>query len=267
MNNRTYKVSFFYLILLMVLLFFVSEFAKRAEMQNLYTYTQFQEDIESGIVERAVIIQNEAAPTGVVELIRVSGTTAKVNVPDTAEAGRLLQEAGIPVAYDNVRGQGWLQSLGVPLLVAVVVVFAMMMLMNRQSGGGNSRMMDFGRSRARMTTQEQIHTTFKDVAGLQEEKEDLREIVDFLKMPQKYIKVGARIPKGVLLEGPPGTGKTLLAKAVAGEAGVPFFSISGSDFVEMFVGVGASRVRDLFADAIRNHPCICLLYTSPSPRD
>jgi len=228
-------------------------------MQNLYTYTQFQEDIESGIVERAVIIQNEAAPTGVVELIRVSGTTAKVNVPDTAEAGRLLQEAGIPVAYDNVRGQGWLQSLGVPLLVAVVVVFAMMMLMNRQSGGGNSRMMDFGRSRARMTTQEQIHTTFKDVAGLQEEKEDLREIVDFLKMPQKYIKVGARIPKGVLLEGPPGTGKTLLAKAVAGEAGVPFFSISGSDFVEMFVGVGASRVRDLFADAIRNHPCIVFI--------
>ena len=259
MNNRTYKVSFFYLILLMVLLFFVSEFAKRAEMQNLYTYTQFQEDIESGLVERAVIIQNEAAPTGVVELIRVSGTTAKVNVPDTAEAGRLLQEAGIPVAYDNVRGQGWLQSLGVPLLVAVVVVFAMMMLMNRQSGGGNSRMMDFGRSRARMTTQEQIHTTFKDVAGLQEEKEDLREIVDFLKMPQKYIKVGARIPKGVLLEGPPGTGKTLLAKAVAGEAGVPFFSISGSDFVEMFVGVGASRVRDLFADAIRNHPCIVFI--------
>ena len=206
-----------------------------------------------------MIIQNEAAPTGVVELIRVSGTTAKVNVPDTAEAGRLLQEAGIPVAYDNVRGQGWLQSLGVPLLVAVVVVFAMMMLMNRQSGGGNSRMMDFGRSRARMTTQEQIHTTFKDVAGLQEEKEDLREIVDFLKMPQKYIKVGARIPKGVLLEGPPGTGKTLLAKAVAGEAGVPFFSISGSDFVEMFVGVGASRVRDLFADAIRNHPCIVFI--------
>ncbi len=259
MNNRTYKVSFFYLILLMVLLFFVSEFAKRAEMQNLYTYTQFQEDIESGIVERAVIIQNEAAPTGVVELIRVSGTTAKVNVPDTAEAGRLLQEAGIPVAYDNVRGQGWLQSLGVPLLVAVVVVFAMMMLMNRQSGGGNSRMMDFGRSRARMTTQEQMHTTFNDVEVLLGEKEDLREIVDFLKMPQKYIKVGARIPKGVLLEGPPGTGKTLLAKAVAGEAGVPFFSISGSDFVEMFVGVGASRVRDLFADAIRNHPCIVFI--------
>jgi cell division protease FtsH len=242
-----------------MLLFFVAEFAKRAEMQNLYTYTQFQEDVQSGKVERAVITQNETAPTGIVELVKADGTVVKVNVPDTVEAGKLLQKAGVPVAYDNVRNQSWLQSLGIPLLVAVVVVFAMMMLMNRQAGGGNNRMMDFGRSRAKMTTQEQIHTTFKDVAGLQEEKEDLREIVDFLKMPQKYIKVGARIPKGVLLEGPPGTGKTLLAKAVAGEAGVPFFSISGSDFVEMFVGVGASRVRDLFADAKRNHPCIVFI--------
>ncbi|MCI8558022.1 MAG: ATP-dependent zinc metalloprotease FtsH [Lachnospiraceae bacterium] len=259
MNNRQYRVSFFYLILLAMLLFFVAEFAKRAEMQNLYTYTQFQEDVQSGKVERAVITQNETAPTGIVELVKADGTVVKVNVPDTVEAGKLLQKAGVPVAYDNVRNQSWLQSLGIPLLVAVVVVFAMMMLMNRQAGGGNNRMMDFGRSRAKMTTQEQIHTTFKDVAGLQEEKEDLREIVDFLKMPQKYIKVGARIPKGVLLEGPPGTGKTLLAKAVAGEAGVPFFSISGSDFVEMFVGVGASRVRDLFADAKRNHPCIVFI--------
>ena len=259
MNSRQYRVSFFYLILLMMLLFFVSEFAKRAEMQNLYPYTRFQEDVQSGKVEQAVITQNETVPTGIVELIKKDGTTAKVNVPDTVEAGKLLEKAEVSVSYDNVRGQSWFQSLGVPLLVAVVVVFAMMLLMNRQAGGGNSRMMDFGRSRAKMTTQEQIHTTFKDVAGLQEEKEELREIVDFLKMPQKYIKVGARIPKGVLLEGPPGTGKTLLAKAVAGEAGVPFFSISGSDFVEMFVGVGASRVRDLFADAKRNHPCIVFI--------
>jgi cell division protease FtsH len=259
LNNRQYRVSFFYLILLAMLLFFVAEFAKRAEMQNLYTYTQFEEDVKSGQVAHAVITQNETAPTGIVELVKTDGTASKVNVPDTVEAGKLLQKAGVSVAYDNVRGQSWLQSLGIPLLVAVVVVFAMMMLMNRQAGGGNNRMMDFGRSRAKMTTQEQIHTTFKDVAGLQEEKEDLREIVDFLKMPQKYIKVGARIPKGVLLEGPPGTGKTLLAKAVAGEAGVPFFSISGSDFVEMFVGVGASRVRDLFADAKRNHPCIVFI--------
>lgn len=259
MNNRQYRASFFYLLLLAMLLFFVSEFARRTEMQNLYTYTQFEEDVQSGKVVQAVITQNAAAPTGTVELTKTDGTTEKVNVPDTVEAGRLLRQAEIPVAYDNVRSQSWLQSLGIPLLVAVVVVFAMMMLMNRQAGGGNNRMMDFGRSRAKMTTQEQIHTTFKDVAGLQEEKEDLREIVDFLKMPQKYIKVGARIPKGVLLEGPPGTGKTLLAKAVAGEAGVPFFSISGSDFVEMFVGVGASRVRDLFADAKRNHPCIVFI--------
>ena len=259
MNSRQYRVTFFYLIILAMLLFFLSEFAKRSEMQNLYTYTQFQEDVEKGDVERAVIIQNQTAPTGIVELVKKNGSAVKVNVPDTVEAGRLLQKAGVMVAYDNVRSQSWVQSLGIPLLVAVVVVFAMMMLMNRQAGGGNSRMMDFGKSRARMTTQEQIHTTFKDVAGLQEEKEELKEIVDFLKMPQKYIQVGARIPKGVLLEGPPGTGKTLLAKAVAGEAGVPFFSISGSDFVEMFVGVGASRVRDLFADAKRNHPCIVFI--------
>ncbi len=259
MNSRTYRISFFYLLMLLVLLFFLSEFAKRTEMQNLYTYNQFQEDVESGNVEKAVITQNQTAPTGTVELVKKDGSTAKVNVPDTVEAGRLLTKAGAFVAYDNVRSQSWIQSLGMPLLVAVVVVFVMMMFMNRQSGGGSNRMMDFGRSRAKLTTQEQIHTTFKDVAGLQEEKEDLREIVDFLKMPQKYIKVGARIPKGVLLEGPPGTGKTLLAKAVAGEAGVPFFSISGSDFVEMFVGVGASRVRDLFSDAKRNHPCIVFI--------
>lgn len=228
-------------------------------MQNLYPYTQFQEDVETGNVERAVITQNQTAPTGIIELVKKDGTVVKVNVPDTVEAGKLLQKADVPVAYDNVRSQNWLQSLGIPLLVAVVVVFVMMMFMNRQAGGGNSRMMDFGKSRAKMTTQEQIHTTFKNVAGLQEEKEDLKEIVDFLKMPQKYIKVGARIPKGVLLEGPPGTGKTLLAKAVAGEAGVPFFSISGSDFVEMFVGVGASRVRDLFKQALENAPCIVFI--------
>lgn len=156
MNNRQYRVSFFYLILLAMLLFFVAEFAKRAEMQNLYTYTQFQEDVQSGKVERAVITQNETAPTGIVELVKADGTVVKVNVPDTVEAGKLLQKAGVPVAYDNVRNQSWLQSLGIPLLVAVVVVFAMMMLMNRQAGGGNNRMMDFGRSRAKMTTQDRF---------------------------------------------------------------------------------------------------------------
>lgn len=187
------------------------------------------------------------------------GSRQNVNVPDTVQARDLLLKADINVAFSSVKGEGWLSTIGVPLLVAVVTVSLMMMMMNRQNAGGGGKMMDFGKSRARMTTQEQIHTTFKNVAGLQEEKEDLREIVDFLKLPEKYVRVGARIPKGVLLEGPPGTGKTLLAKAVAGEAGVPFFSISGSDFVEMFVGVGASRVRDLFADAKRNCPCIVFI--------
>src|SRR5699024_10896311 len=187
------------------------------------------------------------------------GSERQVNVPDTIEARDLLQNNQVSVSFREVREQNLFGAVGISLLAAVVTVVLMMMFLNRQNGGGGGKMMDFGRSRARMTTQEQMHTTFKDVAGLQEEKEELREIVDFLKLPQKYVRVGARIPKGVLLEGPPGTGKTLLAKAVAGEAGVPFFTISGSDFVEMFVGVGASRVRDLFEDAKKNAPCIIFI--------
>ena len=208
---------------------------------------------------RAVVSQDKATPTGTVTLTMKSGGTRKIHVPDTVEAREVMEAAGVSVSFMQVKDTDWMTSLGAHLLITIVVVFFMVMMMNRQSGGGNGRMMDFGKSRARMTTQEQIHTSFKNVAGLREEKEELREIVDFLKTPQKFVRVGARIPKGVLLEGPPGTGKTLLAKAVAGEAGVPFFSISGSDFVEMFVGVGASRVRDLFADAKRNHPCIVFI--------
>ncbi len=259
MNNRQFRVSIFYLILFVMIGFLLTDFAKRLEMENLYTYSQFKDDVASGEVISAVISQSEATPTGTVKLTMKNGSKPNVNVPDTVEARDILQSQGVPVSFAEVKEANWMTSLGVPLLVSVVVVFVMVMIMNRQAGGGNGKMMDFGRSRAKMTTQEQINTTFKDVAGLQEEKEELREIVDFLKTPQKYTRVGARIPKGVLLEGPPGTGKTLLAKAVAGEAGVPFFSISGSDFVEMFVGVGASRVRDLFADAKRNNPCIVFI--------
>lgn len=259
MNNRQFRVSIFYLILFVMIGFLLTDFAKRLEMENLYTYTQFKEDVANGQVVNAVISQSEATPTGTVKLTMKDGSKPNVNVPDTVEARDILQAGGVPVSFAEVKDTNWMTSLGVPLLVAVVVVFVMVMIMNRQAGGGNGKMMDFGRSRAKMTTQEQINTAFKDVAGLQEEKEELREIVDFLRTPQKYTRVGARIPKGVLLEGPPGTGKTLLAKAVAGEAGVPFFSISGSDFVEMFVGVGASRVRDLFADAKRNNPCIVFI--------
>ncbi|HIT66939.1 MAG TPA: ATP-dependent zinc metalloprotease FtsH [Candidatus Merdisoma merdipullorum] len=245
-------------ILMIVILFFVQWIANM-DMENTYTYEQFEAAVEGGQVVSAVVEQSETAPTGTLHLTLTDGGEREVNVPDTVEAGNFLREYGASVTFQEVRESGLFSSIGISLLVAVATVFLMMMFLNRQNGNGGGKMMDFGRSRARMTTQEQIHTTFKDVAGLQEEKEDLREIVDFLKLPQKYVRVGARIPKGVLLEGPPGTGKTLLAKAVAGEAGVPFFSISGSDFVEMFVGVGASRVRDLFADAKRNHPCIVFI--------
>ena len=259
MNNRQFRVSGLSMVILMIVILFFVQWIANMDMENTYTYEQFEAAVEGGQVVSAIVEQSETAPTGTLHLTLTDGGEREVNVPDTVEAGNFLREYGASVTFQEVRESGLFSSIGISLLVAVATVFLMMMFLNRQNGNGGGKMMDFGRSRARMTTQEQIHTTFKDVAGLQEEKEDLREIVDFLKLPQKYVRVGARIPKGVLLEGPPGTGKTFLAKAVAGEAGVPFFSISGSDFVEMFVGVGASRVRDLFADAKRNHPCIVFI--------
>jgi cell division protease FtsH len=259
LNSRQFRVSGLSMLLLMIALLFFARWIANMDMGNVYTYDQFETDVENGQVVSAVIQQSEAVPTGTVRLTMKDGAERQINVPDTVEARELLQQNGAVVSFTQVRGESLFGSVGISLLVSVAVVAVMMIFLNRQNGGSGGKMMDFGRSRARMTTQEQIHTTFKDVAGLQEEKEELKEIVDFLKLPEKYVRVGARIPKGVLLEGPPGTGKTLLAKAVAGEAGVPFFSISGSDFVEMFVGVGASRVRDLFADAKRNHPCIVFI--------
>ena len=231
MNNRQFRISGAYLVFLALLIYLFSTYVRRMDMENLYTYQQFETAVENGEVVSAVISQSEATPTGTVRLTMKDGSRQDVNVADTTEARELLESRDVAVAFAAVSTNNWMTSLGAPLLAAVVAVVVMMILMNRQAnGGGGGKMMDFGRSRARMTTQEQINTTFKNVAGLQEEKEELREIVDFLKLPQKYTQVGARIPKGVLLEGPPGTGKTLLAKAVAGEAGVPFFSISGSDF-------------------------------------
>ena len=261
MNNRQFRISGTYFVFLALLLIICGSYMRKMSMENLYTYEQFRTVVEDGGVVSAVVTQSEATPTGTVQLTLKDGSRQDVNVPDTTEARDLLEQYQVSVAFASVSTNDWLTSIGSPILAAVVAVVVVMLLMNRQAngGGGGGKMMDFGRSRARMTTQEQINTTFKNVAGLQEEKEELREIVDFLKLPQKYTQVGARIPKGVLLEGPPGTGKTLLAKAVAGEAGVPFFSISGSDFVEMFVGVGASRVRDLFADSKKNSPCIVFI--------
>lgn len=225
------------------------------------TYTQFVQEVESDNVADLTISQNKTAPTGVVTItLKDSGAVRRVYVSDVNEIQDMLEKEGVSnYRLLNVHEDTWMTTILLPVLITMAGVFLLFMLMNRQNGGGNAKAMNFGKSRAKMSSPDEQKVTFAQVAGLREEKEELEEIVDFLKAPKKYIQVGARIPKGVLLEGPPGTGKTLLAKAVAGEAGVPFFSISGSDFVEMFVGVGASRVRDLFEDAKKNAPCIVFI--------
>ena len=228
--------------------------------QQEMTYTSFVSAVQGKNVSDVYINQNSAVPTGTVSVtLKDDGNTRKVNVSDVEQVEKLLTENQVEYRLSDVPKDSMLTTVVVPMLITLGGVFLIFFLMSRQNGGGNSKAMNFGKSRAKMSTKNEIKVTFRDVAGLREEKEELEEIVDFLKDPKKYIQVGARIPKGVLLEGPPGTGKTLLAKAVAGEAGVPFFSISGSDFVEMFVGVGASRVRDLFQDAKKNAPCIIFI--------
>ena len=226
---------------------------------SAYTYHDFQSDFEQGQVEQVVIRQNEATPTGVLRVFLKGDVKKTVNVSDVNEVQELLKtDASVEwVLQDVPRGDG-LSTVLIPTALSMGTILFMFVIMNRQNGA-NAKAMNFGKSRAKMSSESENKVTFSQVAGLREEKEELEQIVDFLKEPEKYIQVGARIPKGVLLEGPPGTGKTLLAKAVAGEAGVPFFTISGSDFVEMFVGVGASRVRDLFEDAKKNAPCIVFI--------
>ena len=212
-------------------------------------------------VVAVTIQQNREIPTGVLRITLKNEQSVKLNVSDVNDAQQLMEKYDFDsYVMRNVPSENWLTSL-LPLLVVFAAMFILFMMMNNQNAGagGNSKMMNFGKSRAKMSTDENKKVTFDNVAGLREEKEELEEIVDFLRSPRKYTKLGARIPKGVLLVGPPGTGKTLLAKAIAGEAGVPFFSISGSDFVEMFVGVGASRVRDLFEEAKKNAPCIVFI--------
>ncbi len=223
-------------------------------------YTDFVTMVEDKNVTDVYIDLNSAVPTGTVSfMLKDEEGTRVVNVSDVEEVKDLLDENDVKYSLSAIPEESILTAVLLPLLITLGGVFLIFWLMNRQNGGANAKAMSFGKSRARMAGQDEIKVTFADVAGLKEEKEELVEIVDFLKSPKKYVQLGARIPKGVLLEGPPGTGKTLLAKAVAGEAGVPFFSISGSDFVEMFVGVGASRVRDLFQDAKRNSPCIVFI--------
>ena len=246
------------LVLMVAGLFYLGE---KLQTQNNYSYKELEQDLENHQVSEAVIHQNQQTPTGQLIVVLTNGRNKDMYIDDVKEVRQMLENANVSYQMTDVPKESKLISVGVPIASLGVMVILLFMLMGRNAGssGGGSKMMNFGKSRAQMTTTSGKRFTFRDVAGLQEEKEDLKEIVDFLKNPDKYNKVGARIPKGVLLVGPPGTGKTLMAKAVAGEAGVPFFSISGSDFVEMFVGVGASRVRDLFEEGKRHSPCIIFI--------
>ena len=248
-----------YFIVILILLLVTVWVSTIQEKEDSYTKGEFIAQLEEGEVINVEIHPNTQVPTGSIDVYLKGGYVRTLYVSDVVEIQELLAGYNIDPVVDDVPQENWFLSDMLPVLLIVIFGVFMFVMMNAQnannSGGG--KMMNFGKSRARLSTGGEI--TLKDVAGLQEEKEDMEEIVDFLKDPGKYTKVGARIPKGVLLEGAPGTGKTMLAKAIAGEAKVPFFSISGSDFVEMFVGVGASRVRDLFADAKKNSPCIVFI--------
>lgn len=262
MNNKGKASGFgiyaIAVVIIAVLYLLMSRFGSQT---SDYTYDAFVKDVDSGSVTSVVIKQNAEVPTGVL-YVSFSGSKEQkmLNVSDVNDIQSMLTKKNISYDLRDVSRQSvWITTV-LPIGISLFVIIFLFAMMTRQGGGGgNAKMMNFGKSRAKLMTNDQNHVTFNDVAGLDEEKEELAEIVDFLKNPVKYTMLGARIPKGVILTGPPGTGKTLLAKAIAGEAGVPFFSISGSDFVEMFVGVGASRVRDLFEEAKKNAPCIVFI--------
>jgi len=262
--RRQLKGYGFYIIILGIILvaMLLSDSLNNTGTQN-YEYNNFLKDLENNTVEKVDLFQNQEVPSGKVTVTFNDGKKEQFNVTDVNSVTELLFSSNnLKYTIHDISKPNWFLTSVLPYLLGFVVIIILFSFLSNQAaggGGGNSKVMNFGKSRAKMMTDENKKTTFKNVAGLEEEKEELKEIVDFLKTPKKYVQVGARIPKGVLLEGPPGTGKTLLAKAVAGEAGVPFFSISGSDFVEMFVGVGASRVRDLFEDAKKHSPCIVFI--------
>ena len=257
-NGRGFNMVFS-LLLVILLIFWFSGTLQR--MEDTCTQEEFHQLLDEGQISGAVVTQNREVPTGSIRINLKSGDEKILVVSDINPVLAELTDAGVSAIIRDVPGENVFMTSILPALIMVGGVFLIFMMMNAQNAqaNGGGKMMNFGKSRARMSMAGDTKITLKDVAGLKEEKEDLQEIVDFLRDPEKFTKIGARIPKGVLLEGPPGTGKTLLAKAIAGEANVPFFSISGSDFVEMFVGVGASRVRDLFADAKRNAPCIVFI--------
>ena len=256
-NNGQNRGMTGYVLILLLILGVLSLANFYTVKKSGYTVYHMEAALNSGQVTGAEITPDQVPPTGVVKLILSGGETMNIQVTDVTQAEETLKEYNIYPVINKAQGESILTSVILPLGISILVVVLLISFMNR-GGGGAGRMANFGKSRARLSLGDE-GITFDKVAGLKEEKEDLQEIVQFLKNPGKFIEVGARIPKGVLLEGPPGTGKTLLAKAIAGEAGVPFFSISGSDFVEMYVGVGASRVRDLFADAKKHEPCIVFI--------
>ena len=265
MNNRKNRgLSGLTLLVFVAVLFAALWFTNQIDQrEKVITYQEFTQLAGGGDIDTVEVIQNKNVPTGRLEIAMksdVEGAERKIlYVSDVNEIQDYLQENNISYTVSDIPQDNWFMTSVFPTLLMLGGLLLLFFMMNRQGGGANAKAMSFGKSRARMSTDRDKKITFAQVAGLKEEKEVLEEIVDFLKAPKKYIQVGARIPKGVLLVGPPGTGKTLLAKAVAGEAGVPFFSISGSDFVEMFVGVGASRVRDLFEEAKKNAPCIIFI--------
>ena len=257
--NKNGKSFNAYFIAILILLFATFAISLMGEKDDSYTKAELVNDLKEGNVSQAVIQPNNETPTGAVRVTLKDGQIRVVYVSDVKDAETLLAQYHIDPVMKNVPKENWFISSMLPMLIVLIIgVFFFVMMNAQNAGGGGGKMANFGKSRARLSIGDG-KITLKEVAGLKEEKEELEEIVEFLKEPAKFTKVGARIPKGVLLEGPPGTGKTLLAKAIAGEANVPFFSISGSDFVEMFVGVGASRVRDLFQDAKKNSPCIVFI--------
>ena len=266
--NKQFRGGIIYLVIVLVIMYFIMSITSFGKNSSSYGYSDFLNDFQSGNVTKVEISQNAEVPTGTVKVTFTgdSGRSSeRFNVTNVNDVTSLVAaEGNIKLVVNDVVRESIFVTTILPFLLIAAAIIMVTLIINRQAAGGggaaNSKMMNFGKSRARMTDPNSPNrVTFKDVAGLAEEKEELEEIVDFLKYPKKYVEIGARIPKGVILTGPPGTGKTLLAKAVAGEAGVPFFSISGSDFVEMFVGVGASRVRDLFEDGKKNAPCIIFI--------
>ena len=264
MNNKRSNFTRIYFIGMAIIIIVMLYYAGSGLKSNNYKYNDLLNDLQNGKVTQLNISQNKEVPTGKVTVKLQDGSTKYVYITDVNQVISDIKDINdktnqnIQPGIADVRRDSVFLTNILPMLLMGVVIVVVIMMMNANAAGGNSKMANFGKSRAKMVV-EVKNMDFSKVAGLKEEKEELEEIVDFLKNPNKYIMLGARIPKGILLEGPPGTGKTLLAKATAGEAGVPFFTISGSDFVEMFVGVGASRVRDLFAEAKKNAPCIIFI--------